>query len=324
MVQENWMERVQENEREMVQENVMEIVHENGRDDLAKVYVARFRGSDRYLGEFVDSMSGSSSRNDKWVAILSSQFGCPVGCRFCDAGDHFDGNMTSGEMLAQLDHMVRRHHPDGVISTAKFKVQFARMGEPALNPAVLEALSILHDRYDAPGLMPCISTVAPSGAGRFFEELLELKKKLYDDRFQLQFSVHSTDENVRDWLIPHDKWNLGKIAEYGGLFMSGKGRKVTLNFALSRSSPIDATTIKELFDPSKFMLKLTPVNPTENADRAGLTNPLGPDYMEGENPAVRGLREAGFEVVVSIGDLGENGIGSNCGQVAGLWRRTVL
>jgi len=308
---------------EMVDGNKMEIVHENGRDDLAKVFVAKFRGSDRYLGEFVDSMSGSSSRNEKWVAILSSQFGCPVGCRFCDAGDHFNGNMSSGEMLAQLDYMVRRHHPDGRIPTRKFKVQFARMGEPALNPAVLEVLETMHDRYDAPGMMPCISTVAPSGAGMFFDELLELKKKHFDHGFQLQFSIHSTDEKVRDWLIPHDKWSLEKIADYGGNFMGGNGRKVTLNFALSRNSPVDVAMISELFDPSRFMVKLTPVNPTENANRAGLTNSLGPDYEAGENPVVRGLRDADFEVVVSIGDLGENGIGSNCGQVAGLWRMTA-
>jgi 23S rRNA (adenine2503-C2)-methyltransferase len=299
----------------------MELIHAGGKEDLARVFVARFRNDDRYLAEFVDSLSGSPSRDHKWVAILSTQFGCPVGCSFCDAGDHFHGNLSRGEILAQLDHLVDLHFPDRTVPTKKFKVQFARMGEPALNPAVIDAVDELRVRYDAAGLMPCISTVAPEASGRFFERLLRLKRSRYDDAFQLQFSIHSTDEGLRDRLIPCRKWGLERISEYGALFHGGNGRKVALNFALPPGAPLDAGVIEDNFDPAHFIVKLTPVNPTENARRLGLDTPLPPEVERGTHPAVKRLRGSGFDVVISVGENGENAIGSNCGQVLALWKR---
>ena len=299
----------------------MEVIHESGRDGLATVYVARFRGDDRYLAEFVDSLSGSPSRDQKWVAILSSQYGCPVGCAFCDAGDHYDGDLSRDELLAQLDFLVDRHYPGRKVPTRKFKVQFARMGEPAFNPGVIEALCEMRTRYDAPGLMPCISTVAPSFSGDFFERLMEVRNEYYPVDFQLQFSVHTTDGALRDRLVPCPKWSLEQISEYGRDFHGGKGRKAVLNFALSGSFPLDPDIIGELFDPAHFMVKLTPVNPTQNATRRGLVSPLGPGFEQGNHPVIKGFWEHGFETVVSVGDLEENALGSNCGQVLALWKK---
>ena len=299
----------------------MELIHQCGREALARVYVARFRSDDSYLAEFVDSLSGSPSRDLKWVAILSSQYGCPVGCGFCDAGDHYGGDLSKEELLAQLDFMVDRHFPDRKVPTAKFKVQFARMGEPAFNPAVIDALKEMRTRYHAPGLMPCISTVAPLGCGDFFERLLEVRKEYYPAEFQLQFSIHTTDMAVRDRLVPCPKWSLGEISEYGNRFHGGKGRKAALNFALSEALPLDPDVIGELFDPGHFMVKLTPVNPTENATRRNLASPLAPGVESGDHPVIRRLRQQGFETVVSAGDNEENALGSNCGQVLALWKK---
>ena len=298
----------------------MEVIHTRGREGLASVYVARFRGDDRYLAEFVDSQSGSPSRARKWVAILSTQFGCPVGCRFCDAGDHFFGNLTCEELLAQLDHLVDAHYEGRKVPTAKFKVQFARMGEPALNPAVIEALEQMRTRYDAPGLLPCISTVAPEASGDFFERLLAVRRMHYGTDFQLQFSVHTTDAGLRDWLVPCQKWGLEEIAEYGARFHAGRGRKVSLNFALSSEAPLDPTVLERHFDPRHFAVKLTPVNPTRSSVGSNLASRLGPEFSDGSHPAVKRLREAGFEVIVSVGDDNENAVGSNCGQVLALWK----
>jgi 23S rRNA (adenine2503-C2)-methyltransferase len=300
----------------------MELIHESGQEDLASVYVARFRMDDRYLAEFVDSMSKSPSRQQKWVAILSSQYGCPVGCLFCDAGDHFHGDLTKAELLAQLDFLVEKHYPDRRIPTAKFKVQFARMGEPAFNPDVVDAIREMRTRYDAPGLIPCLSTVAPRRCGDFFERLLRVRNEQFPGEFQLQFSVHSTDEATRDSLIPCPKWSLDEISDYGNRFHGGRGRKVVLNFALSKNPSIDPKIIQRAFDPAHFMVKLTPVNPTQNARMHGLESPMAPGFEEGSHPVIRCLREHGFATVVSVGDLEENSLGSNCGQVLALWKDT--
>jgi len=299
----------------------MEVIHEAGREGLATVYVARFHRDDRCLAEFVDSLSGSPSRDQKWVAILSSQYGCPVGCAFCDAGDHYDGDLGTDELLAQLDFMVDRHFSGRKVPTRKFKVQFARMGEPAFNPHVIDALREMRRRYDAPGLMPCISTVAPRGCGDFFERLMDVRNECYPSDFQLQFSIHTTDEGLRDRLVPCPKWSLGEISAYGSRFHGGRGRKTVLNFALSESFPLDPGAVERIFDPAHFMVKLTPVNPTSNATSRGLAQPLAPGFEEGSHPVILSLRGRGFETVVSIGDLEENALGSNCGQVLALWKK---
>ncbi len=296
----------------------MNILCSKGDPKLAVVHVAEFRNDQKYLAEFVESLSGSASRKEKWVIIVSSQFGCPVGCAMCDAGDHFHGNLTKDELLAQIDFIIDAHYPDRRVPVKKFKVQFARMGEPMLNPAVLEALEEMRSRYEAPGLMPCISTVAPCGAEAQFERILEIKNKHYRGNFQMQFSIHSTDEKVRDLLMPARKWTLEQIAEYGKRFHGAGDRKVTLNFALTPKNPIDVEKIRAIFDSKHFAIKLTPINPTFRASENRLVAEFGEHGMQ----LLEKFRAAGFETIESIGELEENIIGSNCGQVLALWKKS--
>lgn len=295
----------------------MKIVRKTGRDDIATVYAATFRNDERYVLEFVDSLSGGRSVEEKWVVVVSSQFGCPVGCSMCDTRGYFMGNPDTGELLEQVDYVVRSRFPGGRIPSRKFKVQFARMGEPSLNPNVPEALLKIRSRYDAPGYMPCLSTVAPTGRDEFFDEIDRLNRDHFRGRFQLQFSIHSTRESQRDRIIPLGKWSLSEIADYGEKFYRG-GRKITLNFAMGPDNELSPGRIDDLFDPDKFMIKVTPVNPSEMARASGMVRE---DLKRSELPQLRELDEMGYDTVLSIGDLRENEIGSNCGQLAALWNR---
>ncbi len=303
----------------------MRIVAEYGNEEVAKVYVASLRegpsndGKGGSLVEFVESIQPPIPREKKWVLIVSSMFGCPIKCRMCDAGGNFAGKLTAEEILMQVDHMVRRRFPDGTVPIPKFKIQFARMGEPALNPAVLDAMALLQRRYNAPGLNVSISTVAPKtpGTSRFFERLKRIKEDLYPDgRFQLQFSIHTTDPAGRDDLIPFKKWSFDEIAAYGTSFSeAGSGdKKVTLNFAPAKGYPIDASVIREHFDPERFMIKFTPLNPTVRSKEEQLKSAIDPHDRSTSEHLVEAFQNQGFDVILSIGELEENRIGSNCGQ----------
>jgi len=281
-----------------------------GSEEVARVYIAEAAGG-RHV-EFVESVQPPLPREEKWVLIVSTLFGCPGGCRFCDAGGSYGGRLSADEILFQTDYMIDRRYAGRAVPARKFKVQMARMGEPSLNDAVLDALEALPSRYDAPGLMPALSTIAPAGREAFFERLLEIGRGLYGGRFQLQFSLHTTDTDRRDWLMPPRKWDFGTIAAYGERFFVEGGRKVTLNFALAGGMPLDAAVLYRDFDPAKFLVKITPVNPTCEAGRSGVTSSVTPG-VEPEDVTAP-LREAGYEVIVSIGELEENHIGSNCGQ----------
>lgn len=284
-----------------------------GTSEVATVYMADM-GNDRLI-EFVEALQPPYSRDERWILMVSTLFGCPVKCQICDAGGRYRGKPNAEQILAQIDHMVRRWYPDGRVPARKFKIQFARMGEPSLNMAVLDALEQLPRRFDAPGLMPSISTVAPHGTDAFFERLIDVKNRLYPGgRFQFQFSLHTTDAALRRRLIPVRTWTFDRMAAFGGRFLHPGDRKITLNFALAEGMPVEPGVLLRHFDPARYLVKITPVNPTCQAVRNGLASYIDPRQPERRREAADLLIAAGYEVIVSVGEVEENQIGSNCGQ----------
>ncbi len=290
----------------------MEIVKRWGDETLAMVYLMK---TDRGYIEAVESVQPPYSREEKWVIIVSTLYGCPVNCMMCDAGGGYKGRLTTEEILEQIRLVVTTRYQDGEVPSKKFKIQFARMGEPAFNPSVLDVLNRLHHLYKTDGLIPSVSTIAPAGADTFMNELLEIKNRYYKNgRFQLQFSIHTTDRVFRDKLIPTRKWDYDKIAEFGNRWFSDGDRKITLNFSAIRGWPIDPGILKNYFDPDKFIIKLTPLNPTHRVKHSGLKSWIDPNEPVSYSGLIESLRSSGFDVILSIGELNENLIGSNCGQ----------
>lgn len=69
---------------------------------------------------------------EKWLAAISTQYGCPQHCQFCLVPElGFHGNLSTEEMWEQLE-FVFNQHPQ-VIKSDKIKVGFARMGELQYN-----------------------------------------------------------------------------------------------------------------------------------------------------------------------------------------------
>ena len=127
----------------------MKVLSRAGRPDIAEVHLLDF-GNGRIL-EAVESLQPPLPRERKWVLLVSTMFGCPINCPMCDAGGPSLGPASAAEIRAQIDELVLRRFPDRVVPCRQFKIQFARMGEPALNPAVLDVIEALPRRYDAPG-----------------------------------------------------------------------------------------------------------------------------------------------------------------------------
>jgi 23S rRNA (adenine2503-C2)-methyltransferase len=297
----------------------MEVVRVTGDPGVAEVAVVRFRGDDRTCVEVVDGLAPPLSRARKWIVNVSTQFGCPVGCPFCDAAGSWAGNPTADELLAQVRWALGRH-PGEAAGCSKLKVHFARMGEPSLNDAVLEALERLPGEVHAAGLWCCVASVAPRGREAWFERLRGLKDRLFPGRFQLQFSIQSTDAAARTRLTPIPHWSLEQIASYGRRFHRAGDRKVVLNFALARDVAFDPAVLAATFEPEHFAVKLTPVNPTARGAASGFRTVLR-SKRETEAAAARErLGSAGFDVVWSVGDPAEDRVGSNCGQAVRVTR----
>jgi 23S rRNA (adenine2503-C2)-methyltransferase len=295
---------------------MLDVVFATGEDDLAQVFVARLQDGSPI--EFVESVQPPVPMSEKWVLIVSTLKGCPVGCAICDAGSSYSGRLTREEIVEQVLFLVGRRFPDRKVPVPKLKVQFARMGEPAFNDAVLEAIEELPRRMEAPGLMPCISTIAPAGREAFFDRLIEVKERLFGGgRFQMQFSLHTTDEEARVRLVPTPTWSMAQMAAWGDRFQAPGDRKIALNFAPARGYALDPDALREWFHPDRFLVKLTPINPTRQAARSGLVGLIDPGDPVGCERFVDGFRACGYDTLLSIGELRENQIGSTGGLYSG-------
>ena len=296
----------------------MRIVTTSPAGPLGRVYLARLPGQTERLIEFVDTVEPGVPKERKWVLMLSTQVGCVIGCRMCDGGAMgWRGNLSAGEITAQVRRVVRdnpgldaRRHP-------KFKVHFARLGEPTLNPATPEALERLAAEWGGPGLTASISTVAPDApaAASCLEEMRAIKDRLYGGgRFQLQFSAHSTDESVRRRVMRARPWSLERVAEFGRRWWRPGDRKVTLNFALAPDQPLDPAAAARLFDPERFLFKITPINPTHAAQANGAAR-LWSESPADVAAAAAGLRARGFTVILSPSTREEVDAATSCGQL---------
>jgi len=293
---------------------MFEILAKSGTDKLATVYIAKTQAG-HYL-EMVESVQPPFTIEQKWVLIISTLSGCPINCLMCDAGGNYLGALSKDEMFAEIDYLISTKFRDKKILSKKFKIQFARVGEPTLNLAVLDVLIELPSRYQVPGLLPSLSTVAPIGSGKFLTKLVAIKNQYYSaGNFQLQFSIHTTDVALRDKIIPCNKWSFAEIADYGDNFYRKGDKKIALNFALAKEYPFDVSIMQKYFDPKIFLIKITPINPTLKASANNLTSYFTKgEAGEDKNELIKSLKQAGFEVILSIGELEENLIGSNCGQ----------
>lgn len=285
----------------------MKLKQITGNKNIAEVFVAET--DSKKLIEFAYSMHNN---NRKIVLTLSTLYGCPVACKFCDAGGYFDGKVSADDIFKQIDSVLNHKFDDKKINLDELKIQFARMGEPTFNDNVLEVLQKFPKKYHTDNFVPSISTIAPEGCDIFLEKLLEIKNQLYKNTMQMQFSIHSTCEQKRNWLMPVKKWNFSKIAEYGNRFYEKGGKKITLNFALAENSEIDIDELKKHFDIEKFLIKITPINPTNSAKENKIDSIIKSD--DDKCKIITDLKDAGYEVIVSVGNIEENEIGSNCGQ----------
>jgi 23S rRNA (adenine2503-C2)-methyltransferase len=176
-------------------------------------------------------------------------------------------------------------------------------------------LDELPQTFDAPGLLPSVSSVMLRGTESFFERLKEIKDRHYGGgRFQLQYSIHSTDPATRAVFVPKPVLDFEWMGRFGERFREPGDQRITLNFAAARDVALEPEKLRSFFDPEHFIIKLTPLNPTDRVMRSGLASEIDPERPETGQALVDRFERAGYPVILSIGETEENAIGSNCGQ----------
>ncbi len=75
---------------------------------------------------------------------------------------------------------------------------------------------------------------------------------------------------------------------------------------------LNINKLLDLFDPNIFFIKITPINPTVSSKNNGLKTYY--TSKEEEHTIIENIKKAGYDAMLSIGEVEENKIGSNCGQ----------
>lgn len=258
---------------------------------------------------------------EKWVITISTQYGCSMGCKFCDVPKVGSGkNATVNDLLGQVD-TGKSLHPE-VLSTKRLNVHFARMGEPTWNSNVLYAAIVLKNRYDNFHVHPVVSTMMPKHNKKlkgFINAWMHIKNEFYFGEAGLQLSINSTSDLERDEMFSNNALSLSNI----GIMMNEiinkndnvvKGRKITLNFAVANYEINPQKLLNSGFNPQHFIIKLTPMHKTTTALKNNIeTTGDYTDYHPYEHHAIA-LRKAGYEVLVFIASEDEDLGRITCGN----------
>lgn len=239
------------------------------------------------------------------VICCSTQSGCPVGCRFCGAGDAFVRSLTADEIVAQPERCLADVDCDPA-DMGRLQIMFMSMGEPLLNlKALVPAIKRLYRQYPKAALL--ISTSAPQAD---YNAVLDVSRRV--PTVGLQFSVHESTDAARDALIPfRAKLTLAEIAAEGVAWYAVTGRRPFFNYCAhaGNTSAADVARLRARFNPAVWCATVSVI--CERNDGLPATNPHQRALAEDFGNA---LLAEGYDVRV-FDPAGQDTIGGGCGQL---------
>ena len=157
---------------------------------------------------------------------VSTQIGCPVGCRFCASSlNGFIRNLTTGEILAQVNFANQYLQKDGQKVDS---IVIMGMGEPLLNyDNVLKFIRLLHEPYAA-NLSYRNITLSTSG---IVPNIYRLANE--NIPVNLAISLHAPFDELRSKIMPiNRKFPLTEVVKAGKFYENKTKRRVTYEYIL--------------------------------------------------------------------------------------------
>jgi len=252
---------------------------------------------------------------EKWVITISTQYGCSMGCTYCDVPKVGAGrNATFDDLVRQVLTGIKLH-PE-VSFTKRLNIHFARMGEPTWNPNVLDATRWLKTHIDPEyRIHPVVSTMMPrrnQWLKTFIHTWMRIKNRLLRGEAGLQLSINSTDEEERHEMFGGHAHRLEDISR----IMDGiipAGRKMTLNFAVANYE-IDPAVLLKYFSPDDYIVKLTPMHRTHTALDNGIETAGDYTTYHPYGHHEEALSAAGYDVLVFVASEEEDLGRITCGN----------
>ena len=179
-------------------------------------------------------------RGPRRTACISSQVGCPVGCRFCASGlGGLDGNLSAGRIIEQvwrLGGLLRAGEraeadaPSTLPGPARISnIVFMGMGEPLANfAAVTRAVRTIAADWGV-GISARKITISTVGMHRAIERLADEM----DLPITLALSLHAPNDQLRRELIPWAEFTtIDQLLAACQRWFDKTGREITLEYVL--------------------------------------------------------------------------------------------
>ena len=209
-------------------------------------------------GEHVEGVV--MSEKGRWTLCVSSQVGCPLGCKFCVTGvGGFRRNCAAGEMVGQVIQASKMLEARG---RSLSNVVFMGMGEPLLNlDALVPALRLLI----SPQALKIASrriTVSTVGIIAGIHALADANLNV-----KLAVSLNATNDKLRRRLMPVAAGNpLDELLEACREFArrSPRRNRVTFEYVLLKGvndSDADMRVLVRLVSGIACKINLIPFNP---------------------------------------------------------------
>lgn len=243
---------------------------------------------------------------DRTVICCSTQSGCPVGCRFCGAGDYFVRSLTSEEIASQPEYLLTQTGIDPS-KIKKLQIMYMSMGEPLMNYDELRYACIsLYMNYPHARLL--ISTSAPRNFPAF-KDLQRFSKVI--PTIGLQFSVHESTDEARKILIPSPTMTLKEISVEGEEWYKECGRRPFFNYCVhpKNNTDQDVSNLLSYFNPNIWEATISVI--CEREEHVSAANQrqreLAADFM-------KKMVTAGYSTRM-FDPAGQDDIGGGCGQL---------
>lgn len=242
---------------------------------------------------------------DRTVICCSTQSGCPVGCRFCGAGDNFVRSLTADEIVDQPVHLIESTGIEAV-DMGKLQIMFMSMGEPLLNTRhLIPALERLYELYPHAALL-----VSTSGPKVNYDAFIDISREI--PTIGLQFSVHESTDEARNRLIPYkNKLSLAEIGAIGAIWSNATGRRPFFNYCAhdENTSQQDVDNLLELFPPSIWEATISVI--CERDESIAAANERQRELASG---FMDKMMAAGYSTRM-FDPAGQDDIGGGCGQL---------
>jgi len=175
------------------------------------------------------------------TACISSQVGCPVGCKFCASGlGGLDGNLSAGRIIEQVWMLNQLPEVERITN-----VVFMGMGEPLANfGPVVDAVRTITAPWGL-GIGARKITISTVGLPKAIERLAqELEIPV-----TLALSLHAPNDALRRELIPwSEHTTINELVDACAIWFERTGREITLEYILLGGVNDSADQAVELAD----------------------------------------------------------------------------